>query len=60
MRSTGGIMMDHIFKLAMPVGVGCVGIISEHLRAGKTYGKPIFGVGFDLIKNLRENLFKNL
>ena len=30
------------------------------LRAGKTYGKPIFGVGFDLIKNLRENLFKNL
>ena len=31
-----------------------------YLRAGKTYGKPIFGVGFDLIKNLRENLFKNL
>ena len=30
----------------------------DHLRAGKTYGKPIFGVGFDLIKNLRENLFK--
>jgi hypothetical protein len=29
-----------------------------HLRAGKTYGKPIFGVGFDLIKNLRENLSK--
>lgn len=26
------------------------------LRAGKTYGKPIFGVGFDLIKNLWENL----
>jgi hypothetical protein len=26
------------------------------LRAGKPYGKPIFGVGFDLIKNLRKNL----
>ncbi len=34
--------------------------LEKALRAGKTYGKPIFGVGFGLIKNLWENLWENL